>query len=127
LRKFQEKQAKKDAMKAPKEKESKKKPEKQEDPLPEFVNETPIGEKKILKSLDDPLYKAYIPKVVESAWVDWWRKQGFFEPKFDSNGKVSEKGYFVIPIPPPNVCFVVRSSVPYLVKLLNTLSTTKIS
>jgi valyl-tRNA synthetase len=86
-----------------KDKEAKKKPEKKDEPLPEFVEETPVGEKKILKSLEDPLYKAYIPKVVESAWMDWWKKEGFFEPKFDTEGKVSKEGYFVIPIPPPNV------------------------
>lgn len=53
--------------------------------------------------MEDPLHKAYIPKVVESAWMDWWKKERFFEPKFDTNGNVSKEGYFVIPIPPPNV------------------------
>jgi valyl-tRNA synthetase len=59
LRKFQEKQAKKGTQPT-KEKEVKKKPEKKEDPLPEFVDETTPGEKKILKPLDHPLYKAYV-------------------------------------------------------------------
>jgi valyl-tRNA synthetase len=103
LRKFQEKQAKKQVSQPAKEKETKKKPEKKEDPLPEFIDETVPGEKKVLKSLDHPLYKAYIPKVVEASWMAWWQKQGFFEPKFGSDGKVSKEGYFVIPIPPPNV------------------------
>ncbi|KAL9607708.1 MAG: hypothetical protein Q9167_007400 [Letrouitia subvulpina] len=42
--------------------------------LPEFIEQTPRGEKKILRPLDnDILTKAYIPKVVESAWYDWMR------------------------------------------------------
>jgi valyl-tRNA synthetase len=86
-----------------KEKESKKKPEKKDEPLPEFVDETPKGQKKIMKSLEDPLCKAYIPKVVESAWMDWWKAEKFFEPKFQKNGQVLDKGRFVIPIPPPNI------------------------
>ena len=40
---------------------------------------------------------------MESAWYDWWEKEKFFEPKFGPDGKVMEKGYFVIPEPPPNV------------------------
>jgi valyl-tRNA synthetase len=50
---------------APKEK---KKKGKEEEQLPEYVEETPKGEKKRLQSLDGPFTKAYIPKVVESAW-----------------------------------------------------------
>lgn len=53
---------------APKEK---KKKGKEEEKLPEYVEETPKGEKKRLKSLDDPFTKAYIPKVVESAWCEY--------------------------------------------------------
>lgn len=55
---------------APKEK---KKKGKEEEQLPEYVEETPKGEKKRLKSLDDPFTKAYIPKVVESAWCEYSR------------------------------------------------------
>jgi hypothetical protein len=59
---------------APKEggapKESKKKKGKEEEQLPEYVEETPKGEKKRLQSLDGPFTKAYIPKVVESAWCE---------------------------------------------------------
>lgn len=68
--------------------------------LPEFVEETPKGEKKILKSLEDPHRTAYIPKVVESAWYDWWEKEGFFTPEFSTptlkEGKVNDKGTFVM-------------------------------
>lgn len=85
-----EKAAKKEKAKAAKEE------------LPEYVEETKPGEKKILKSLDDPFHKAYIPKVVESAWYAWWEKEGFFKPEFQDN-KVKPAGKFVIPIPPPNV------------------------
>lgn len=49
-------------------KENKKKKGKEEEQLPEYVEETPKGEKKRLQSLDSPFTKAYIPKVVESAW-----------------------------------------------------------
>lgn len=45
-----------------------KKKGKEEEVLPEYKEETPKGEKKRLRGLDDPYTKAYIPKVVESAW-----------------------------------------------------------
>ncbi|KAH6659985.1 hypothetical protein BKA67DRAFT_653186 [Truncatella angustata] len=32
-----------------------------EEPLPEYIKDTPIGEKNILKSMDDPHFKAYNP------------------------------------------------------------------
>lgn len=77
----------------------KKKKEKDEgEVLGDYVEETKKGDKKILKSLEDPFHKAYIPKVVESAWGDWWEKEGFFRPEYNSG-----KQTFVIPIPPPNV------------------------
>jgi valyl-tRNA synthetase len=69
---------------------------------------TKPGEKKVLQSLDDPFHKAYIPKVVESAWYQWWEKEGFFKPEL-AEGKEEpkevdgKKEAFVIPIPPPNV------------------------
>lgn len=56
----------------------------------------------VLKPLDDPFHKAYIPKVVESGWYSWWEKEGFFEPEF-IHGKVKKEGYFVISEAPPNV------------------------
>ncbi|MCJ1252736.1 hypothetical protein MMC24_000542 [Lignoscripta atroalba] len=111
-RKFAEKQAEKQlkamngsATPAPsKSKEKKAKQEATKDePLPEYVEETPPGEKKILKPLDDQYHKAYIPKVVESGWYEWWENQGFFEPEFGPDGKVKEEGYFSMAEPPPNV------------------------
>lgn len=57
----------------------------------------------VLKPLDDAFHKAYIPKVVESAWYDWWEAEGYFKPEFTKDGKKKEKGSFVIVIPPPNI------------------------
>nr|POE49579.1 valine--trna ligase, mitochondrial [Quercus suber]POF20073.1 valine--trna ligase, mitochondrial [Quercus suber] len=94
-----EKQKAMAAASQPKEKKEKKVQEK----LAPYKEETPKGEKKILKPLDDEYRKAYIPSVVESAWYDWWEKEGFHLPEFQENGEVKEAGYFVITIPPPNV------------------------
>ncbi|KAE8374365.1 tRNA synthetases class I-domain-containing protein [Aspergillus bertholletiae] len=72
--------------------------------LPQYTEETPKGKKKILKPLDGPFHSAYIPKVVESAWNDWWEAEGFFQPEFISEEqKPKPEGTYVIPIPPPNV------------------------
>ncbi|KAG9697153.1 valyl-tRNA synthetase-like protein, partial [Aureobasidium melanogenum] len=101
-RKFAEKQAKQSAA-APAGKAKEKKPKVKEEALPKYVEETPKGEKKILKPLDDEYHKAYIPSVVESAWYDWWEKEGFHEPEFGPDGNVKPRGYFVISEPPPNV------------------------
>lgn len=72
-------------------------------PPAEYVEETPPGQKKILKSLDDPAHKSYNPAVVESAWYEWWEKEGFFVPEFTADGKVKPEGVFIVPAPPPNV------------------------
>ena len=69
----------------------------------DYFEDTQPGDKKILKSLDDKWHKAYVPKVVESGWYDWWEKQGFLKPQFSETGVVKEAGKFVIVIPPPNV------------------------
>jgi valyl-tRNA synthetase len=101
--KFDEKQAKKKALQAQSKPKEGKKEKKVQEKLPPYQEETPKGQKKILKSLDDEYHKAYIPSVVESAWYDWWEKEGFHEPEFKENGEVKDAGYYVIPIPPPNV------------------------
>ncbi|KAK4980865.1 hypothetical protein LTR66_010321 [Elasticomyces elasticus] len=98
--KFAEKQAKKKPEPA---KAKEKKIKEKEEALPQYVEDTPKGQKKILKPLDDAYHKAYIPSVVESAWYDWWEKEGFHEPQYGPDGNVKQKGYFVIPYPPPNV------------------------
>jgi valyl-tRNA synthetase len=72
--------------------------------LPEYIEETKPGEKKVLKSLDGPHQKAYVPRVVESAWYDWWEKEGFFKPEYKGPlDDTKNEPYFTIPIPPPNV------------------------
>ncbi|KAL6908446.1 tRNA synthetases class I domain-containing protein [Trichoderma evansii] len=85
-------------------KEKKAKKEKvEEEPLPEYVEDTPVGEKKRIRSFDDPHFKAYNPIAVESAWYSWWEKEGFFKPEFKADGNVKDEGSFVIVHPPPNV------------------------
>lgn len=87
-------------------KPSEKKPKKEKkvaEPVPEWIDETKPGEKKILASLEDPAFKAYNPHNVESSWYEWWDKQGLFEPEFAANGDFKEEGVFSIPAPPPNV------------------------
>ncbi|CAJ2501037.1 Uu.00g038900.m01.CDS01 [Anthostomella pinea] len=105
LAKFQQKAAKA-AQAAPaaasKAKEKKAKAPKEE-PLPPYVEDTPPGEKKRLRPLDDPQLKAYNPVAVESAWYSWWEKSGFFKPQFKEDGSVKDEGSFVIVMPPPNV------------------------
>lgn len=106
LAKFQQKQqAKAAAASAPSAAPSKKAEKKKAagEELTEYKEETPKGEKKILKPLDEGWLKAYQPRAVESAWYDWWEKEGFFKPEFGADGNVKSKGYFVIPVPPPNV------------------------
>jgi len=69
----------------------------------DWVEDTPSGLKKNLKSLDDDFHKAYIPGVVESAWYSFWEERGLFKPQTESDGKLKPKGKYVIAIPPPNV------------------------
>lgn len=95
------KQAAEAATKPAKDKKAKEK--KQEEVLPEYVEETPEGEKKRIRSFDDPYFKAYNPVAVESAWYSWWEKEGFFKPEFKDNGEIKDEGKFVIMHPPPNV------------------------
>ncbi|KXS96898.1 hypothetical protein AC578_6221 [Pseudocercospora eumusae] len=94
-----QKQQQQQAASAPKAQKEKK----QQVKLAPYVEKTPKGEKKILEPLDDEYHKAYNPSVVESAWYDWWEKEGFHKPEFKSDGNVKDAGYFVISIPPPNV------------------------
>ncbi|TPX15406.1 uncharacterized protein E0L32_004386 [Thyridium curvatum] len=99
----QKKAAQAQAAQAAPAKAKEKKVKTEEEVLPEYVNDTPAGEKKRLRSLDDPHYKAYNPVAVESAWYQWWEEQGFFKPEFTKDGEVKPEGNFVISIPPPNV------------------------
>ena len=45
----------------------------------------------------------YDPVRIESDRYTWWEDNKLFQPRHAQNGRVSEKGTFVIPIPPPNV------------------------
>ncbi|KAL7819054.1 tRNA synthetases class I domain-containing protein [Trichoderma gracile] len=102
--KLEAKKAKAAAAAAAPAKEKKAKKEKvEEEPLPAYVEDTPAGEKKRIRSFDDPHFKAYNPVAVESAWYSWWEKEGFFKPEFTPDGNVKEEGSFVIVHPPPNV------------------------
>jgi valyl-tRNA synthetase len=67
-----------------------------------FVNTTPKGHKKDVKSI--PMSEAYQPEAVEAAWQDWWEHKGFYscDPK-DAMGKSPSEDKFVMVIPPPNV------------------------
>jgi valyl-tRNA synthetase len=103
LAKFQAKNAAKQAATAEvASKQKEKKAKAVEEAIPKYVEDTPLGEKKRLKPLDDPHYKAYNPVAVESAWYEWWEKEGFFKPEFTETGDVKPKGAFTMVIPPPN-------------------------
>ncbi|KAF8308576.1 hypothetical protein DL93DRAFT_2171021 [Clavulina sp. PMI_390] len=65
-----------------------------------FVNTTPSGDK---KDLSQAMADGYNPIAVESAWYDWWHKEGFFKPVLGPDGKPKDGKPFVIPFPPPNV------------------------
>ncbi|CAH0016630.1 unnamed protein product [Clonostachys rhizophaga] len=69
----------------------------------DWVDETPAGQRKILGSLENDFHKAYIPKVVESAWYGFWEEQGLFKPRTEEDGSIKSKGKYVIAMPPPNV------------------------
>ncbi|KAG0255443.1 AP-1 adaptor complex sigma subunit Aps1 [Actinomortierella ambigua] len=69
-------------------------------PEPAFVNTTPAGEK---KDMSQPMAASYNPRAVESAWNDWWEKEGFFQPELTADGQVKPEGLFVVAAPPPNV------------------------
>ncbi|KAI9013757.1 valyl-tRNA synthetase [Phycomyces nitens] len=105
LAKFQAKQAKLDEQKKvaaadTEVSEKKKKKAAKAAPAPAFVNTTPKGEK---KDMSTPIANAYDPNAVESAWYEWWLKEGFFEPELTKDGKIKPEGLFVVPAPPPNV------------------------
>lgn len=84
------------------------------------MNKTPKGEKKgnieyvypstskeanksIILDMSEPMANAYDPRAVESAWYDWWMKEGYFKPELTEDGEIKPEGAFVIPAPPPNV------------------------
>ncbi|KAK9382468.1 tRNA synthetases class I-domain-containing protein [Kockiozyma suomiensis] len=102
MAKFLEKEKKKQVAK-PGKADKAEKAAKKEEPVAEYVELTPVGEKKILQDLDHPALKSYNPQIVESRWYEWWEKEGFFEPELTSDGKIKPEGVFTIPAPPPNI------------------------
>ncbi|KAK9446477.1 tRNA synthetases class I-domain-containing protein [Limtongia smithiae] len=104
IAKFLEKEKKKQAAKSEKT-EKVDKPTKKEEAaeVPEYVELTPVGEKKILQDLETLALKSYNPQIVESRWYEWWEKEGFFKPQFGPDGKIKPEGLFSIPAPPPNI------------------------
>ena len=63
----------------------------------------PKADKKANKAEKDKTTDAYDPLTIESGRYEWWEDRGYFKPEFTADGKVKPEGYFVIPIPPPNV------------------------
>jgi valyl-tRNA synthetase len=101
--KFAAKQAKSDAQKPAVDRSSRSKAESGVSTLPRYTDDTPLGQKKTLRSFDDPHFRAYSPSAVEATWYSWWEQSGFFKPRFAANGRTLERGQFVVPLPPPNV------------------------
>jgi len=65
-----------------------------------FINMTPIGDK---KDVNGEMPSAYEPPAVEAAWDAWWEKKGFYTADASEAKLESEKNKFVMVIPPPNV------------------------
>lgn len=66
----------------------------------EFVNITPVGEK---KDMSQPMARAYQPRAVEAAWYSWWEKQGYFHANAKDALNKDDDDKFIMVIPPPNV------------------------
>jgi valyl-tRNA synthetase len=65
------------------------------------VDETPIGDKKIIDQDNFP--PSYQPKYVEAAWQAWWEKEQYYAPNMERALKEDRENKFVMVIPPPNV------------------------
>uniref|UniRef100_A0A0N4Z0P1 Valine--tRNA ligase, mitochondrial n=1 Tax=Parastrongyloides trichosuri TaxID=131310 RepID=A0A0N4Z0P1_PARTI len=97
LAKFEEKQKKLEAIKKTTTVGDKKSKSKGNKENPVYIPEHPLGEK---KSTNVPLPNAYSPGYVETAWYEWWEKEGFFKPEYN---ETPDQETFTICIPPPNV------------------------
>ncbi|EQC39507.1 valyl-tRNA synthetase [Saprolegnia diclina VS20] len=84
---------------APK-KEKEVKPVKEVAPEQEFVNLTPVGEK---KDMTTEMATGYQPVAVEAAWQAWWEKEGYFRCDDAKIKNAPKDKRFVMVIPPPNV------------------------
>ena len=65
-----------------------------------YVDKTKPGEK---KDLSGEFPENYDPSYVESAWNDWWQKEGFFKVDIKDALKKPRDKRFVMILPPPNV------------------------
>jgi valyl-tRNA synthetase len=90
--------AKKDSTKEKEKAKAAKKPKVAADP--EYVNTTPVGQK---KDMTPPMRQAYEPKVVESCWGEWWEESGYFKADANKASKLPHAEKFVLMLPPPNV------------------------
>ena len=77
-----------------------KKEKKTKEPEQIYVDETPIGDFKLIEDVFPPTYQ---PKYVEAAWNSWWEKSKFYQPDVLKGQELGEDGRFVMVIPPPNV------------------------
>lgn len=48
--------------------------------ITEYTADTKPGEK---KDISGEFPSAYSPKYVESAWYEWWEKEGLFKPEYN--------------------------------------------
>ncbi|KAL4980973.1 hypothetical protein BDW66DRAFT_146743 [Aspergillus desertorum] len=60
--------------------------------LKDWVEKTPMGQRKILKQFDGNFTKAYLPTVVELAWYSFWENHGLFKPRTEEDGSLKLKG-----------------------------------
>ncbi|TNN08963.1 Valine--tRNA ligase [Schistosoma japonicum] len=56
------------------------------------------------KDITGEMPESYSPKYVEAVWYEWWERNGFFKPEFQT-GSLDK---FVMVIPPPNVTGVLH-------------------
>nr|XP_025040135.1 valine--tRNA ligase, mitochondrial [Pelodiscus sinensis] len=61
---------------------------------------TPAGQKKGMLGKYNPCTS---PRYVEAAWYEWWEKEGFFKPEYQSRQPHRKPDVFSLCIPPPNV------------------------
>uniref|UniRef100_A0A8C8VGQ6 Valine--tRNA ligase, mitochondrial n=1 Tax=Pelusios castaneus TaxID=367368 RepID=A0A8C8VGQ6_9SAUR len=61
---------------------------------------TAAGQK---KDTAGPLPASYSPRYVEAAWYEWWEKEGFFRPEYQSRQPRRKPEIFALCLPPPNV------------------------
>ena len=65
-----------------------------------YYDKTKPGDK---KDLSGEFPENYDPSYVESAWNDWWQKEGFFKVDLKDSLKKPRDKRFVMVLPPPNV------------------------